>query len=51
LQVPLGVTLPAQAPAPEKMGGPEGEVVDQLTLANLFNWSLSSSGLVLDRAS
>jgi hypothetical protein len=56
LQVPLGVTVPATAPAPEKMGGPEGKTVDSLTLANLFKWSVTQAQdkttyLVLDRES
>jgi len=56
LQIPLGATLTAAAPAPEKMGGTEGQTVDSLTLPNLFNWSLPASqigepSLVLDRIS
>jgi hypothetical protein len=56
LQVPLGVTVPSKAPAPEKMGGPQGKTVDSLTLANVFKWSLTRSQdstpyLVLDRES
>ena len=56
LQIPLGATLTAVAPAPEKMGGTEGQTVDSLTLPNLFNWSLPASqigqpSLVLDRIS
>src|SRR6478735_7011176 len=56
LQLPLGATLTAAAPAPEKMGGTEGQTVDSLTLPNLFNWSLPASqigqpSLVLDRIS
>jgi len=54
LQIPLGATLNAAAPAPEQMGGTEGRTVDSLTLPNLFNWSLPASqigqpSLVLDR--
>ena len=54
LQVPLGVTVPADAPTPETMGGAEGEIVDQLTNSNLFKWSLIAGAgptplLVLDR--
>src|SRR6478735_3956123 len=56
LQIPLGATLNAAAPAPEQMGGTEGRTVDSLTLPNLFNWSLPASqigqpSLVLDRIS
>jgi len=56
LQIPLGATLNAAAPAPEQMGGTEGRTVDSLTLRNLFNWSLPASqigqpSLVLDRIS
>ena len=56
LQIPLGATLHAAAPAPEQMGGTEGRTVDSLTLPNLFNWSLPASqigqpSLVLDRIS
>jgi hypothetical protein len=54
LQIPLGMTVGAKAPAPEKMGGAEGKMVDQLTMSNLFKWSLirsqdSTPYLVLDR--
>jgi hypothetical protein len=56
LQVPLGLTVPAKAPTPEAMGGAEGKMVDQLTLANVFKWSVSTAQdkttyLVLDRES
>jgi len=43
LQIPLGATLAAKAPAPEQMGGSEGRTVDSLTLPNLFNWSVPAS--------
>ena len=43
LQIPLGNTVAATAPAPDKMGGAEGKMVDQLTMSNLFKWSLTRS--------
>jgi hypothetical protein len=54
LQIPLGNTVAATAPAPDKMGGAEGKMVDQLTMSNLFKWSVIQSQdqtpyLVLDR--
>jgi hypothetical protein len=54
LQIPLGNTVGAAAPAPDKMGGAEGKMVDQLTMSNVFKWSLTRSQdqtpyLVLDR--
>jgi hypothetical protein len=56
LQVPLGITMPAQAPKPEAMGGADAKKVDVLTLDNLFKASFvhGQTGdpyLVLDRAS
>jgi hypothetical protein len=56
LQIPLGTTLAAKAPAPEQMGGSEGQTVDSLTLPNMFNWSIPASqigqpSLVLNRIS
>jgi hypothetical protein len=52
LQVPLGLTLPAQAPAAETLSGAEAATIDLLTLSNVFKWSqpdLLSPLLVLDR--
>ncbi len=56
LQVPLGMTVPADAPTPENMGGQEGVIVDQLTNSNFFRWSVIEAQdgtpyFVLDRPS
>jgi hypothetical protein len=36
LRVPLGATLPAKAPTPDKIPATEATVIDSLTLSNLF---------------
>jgi hypothetical protein len=56
LLVPLGETVPANAPKPETIGGEEGKRVDALTLSNLFAMSYTQTRdgnayMVLDRAS
>jgi hypothetical protein len=52
LQVPLGVTVPAQAPNPDTLDATEAKAIDTLTLSNLFDVSVPvppGTTLVLDR--
>jgi hypothetical protein len=52
LQMPLEMTLPAQAPNADTLTQSEAAIIDLLTLSNVFKWSLpdpSSPLLVLDR--
>ncbi len=53
LQTPLGTTVPANTPVPEKLGGAEAKLIDELTVTNEFKASFIrgqdlSAYLVLD---
>jgi hypothetical protein len=52
LQMPLDVTLPADAPTAETLSDTEEATIDLLTLSNVFKWTqpdFGSTRLVLDR--
>jgi hypothetical protein len=51
LQVPLGETVPADAPTPETLDPIESRTIDTLTNANRFLWSVQADNglLVLER--
>jgi hypothetical protein len=51
MHMPLGATLPADAPMPETLTDADAAIIDLLTTSNVFQWSLPSGSalLVLDR--